>query len=372
MIKKDPTREHIKKIAEQFATGGEFVRFERYGEGHINDTYAVYVKTRDESTKRFILQCINNMLFKDVDRLMNNIKLVTEFGRSKVIERGGDPDRESLSIIYTKDGQPFYEDKQIKEFYRAYIFIENATTYQVVEKKEHFYQAAVAFAKFQKMLAEFDASQLHESIPNFHNTRMRFENFKKALAENKSGRAKDIQDEINFVLEREKYSDVFVDMLKSGEMPLKVTHNDTKLNNVMIDDNTGVGLAVIDLDTVMPGCLGYDFGDSIRFGCNPVAEDEKDLSKVVFSKELFKSFAEGYLTTLKGTISDVEKKYLAFSAILMTYECGMRFLTDHLDGDVYFRIKREGHNLDRARTQFKLVKDMEACLDELNEIVYSI
>jgi len=240
----------------------------------------------------------------------------------------------------------------------------------VVQKSEHFYQSAYAFGTFQNQLADFDASQLYETIPNFHNTSVRFENFKKAVEADKAGRLKLVKKEVDFVLEREDYCGRIVRLLESGQMPLKVTHNDTKLNNVMIDDATGKAVAVIDLDTVMPGSSCYDFGDSIRFGCNPTAEDEVDLSKVNFRLDLFKTYTEGYLAALKN-ISDTEKQNLAFSAILMTYECGMRFLTDYLEGDTYFRIKRENHNLDRARTQFKLVSDMEKLLEQMNEIVYS-
>lgn len=353
------------EVSEKFKINGRAVSIMPYGEGHINETYLLVT---DEGFK-YILQKINHRLFKDVPRLMRNIELVTAHIADKVRQRGGDIAREVLTIVRTDEGKSYFGSEDTG-YFRVYIFIENATAHQVVQKSEHFYQSAYAFGTFQNQLADFDASQLYETIPNFHNTSVRFENFKKAVEADKAGRLKLVKKEVDFVLEREDYCGRIVRLLESGQMPLKVTHNDTKLNNVMIDDATGKAVAVIDLDTVMPGSSCYDFGDSIRFGCNPAAEDEVDLSKVNFRLDLFKTYTEGYLAALKN-ISDTEKQNLAFSAILMTYECGMRFLTDYLEGDTYFRIKRENHNLDRARTQFKLVSDMEKLLEQMNEIVYS-
>lgn len=353
------------EVSEKFKINGRAASIRPYGEGHINETYLLVT---DEGFK-YILQKINNRLFKDVPRLMRNIELVTAHIADKVRQRGGDIAREVLTIVRTDEGKSYFGSEDTG-YFRVYIFIENATAHQVVQKSEHFYQSAYAFGTFQNQLADFDASQLYETIPNFHNTSVRFENFKKAVEADKAGRLKLVKKEVDFVLEREDYCGRIVRLLESGQMPLKVTHNDTKLNNVMIDDATGKAVAVIDLDTVMPGSSCYDFGDSIRFGCNPAAEDEVDLSKVNFRLDLFKTYTEGYLAALKN-ISDTEKQNLAFSAILMTYECGMRFLTDYLEGDTYFRIKRENHNLDRARTQFKLVSDMEKLLEQMNEIVYS-
>jgi thiamine kinase-like enzyme len=252
-----------------------------------------------------------------------------------------------------------------------YVFIDDATSHQIVSDPSQFYESAVAFGAFQNYLSDFDASLLHETILDFHNTVKRFENFKAGLAADKAGRAASVRREIDFVLAREKYCDKIVNLLKSGEMPLRVTHNDTKLNNVMLDNATGKALAVIDLDTVMPGSSCYDFGDSIRFGCNSSAEDEKDLSKTNFRLDLFELYSSGYLKTLKN-ITQIERKNLAFSAILMTYECGMRFLTDHLDGDIYFRTKRENHNLDRARTQFKLVYEMEKVFEKMEKAIEGV
>lgn len=357
----------FKAIGERFCLDGTFKDCVPYGEGHINETYLLTTTGEDGKLRKYILQRVNSNLFKDVARLMNNIYLVTEFARKKIAERGGDPDRESLTVVKTKDGGLFYTDGT--NYFRIYLFIDAATAYQVVEKPEHFYQSAVAFGNFANLLAEFDASSLYEPLPDFHNTVKRFENLKKAIAENKSGRADKVADEIKFALAHESLVGKIVYQLEKGIIPCKVTHNDTKLNNVLIDDATGKAVAVIDLDTIMPGTVVYDFGDSIRFGCNPAAEDEKDLSKVNFDINLFEQYVKGYLSALKGSMTVAEAKNLALGAIMMTYECGIRFLTDYLDGDVYFRVKREEHNLDRTRTQFKLVSDMERLYDEMNAIV---
>lgn len=358
----------FKSIIKNFQIQGELVDCVRYGEGHINETYLATVANGEKKTD-YILQKINDKIFPCVDKLMNNIRLVTEFNRQKIIARGGNPDRESLSLVYTNDGSSYYFDEQSKGYFRVYVFITDAVSYQVVEKPEHFYQSAVAFGNFANLLSEFDASSLYEVIPEFHNTLKRFNDFSASLEKDKLGRAKFVQDEIKFVLDRKDYCSRIVDLLKSGKMPSRVTHNDTKLNNVMLDSVTGKPVAVIDLDTIMPGSVCYDFGDSIRFGCNPALEDEKDLSKVNFDINLFEQYVKGYLSAVGSGITKIEKDNLAFGAILMTYECGIRFLADYLDGDVYFRVKREGHNVDRARTQFKLVSDMEKILPEMIKIV---
>ena len=356
------------KIISRFAVKGTLKTCEPYGEGHINETY---LATMDDGGKtvRYILQKINTGLFKDVGKLMHNIVSVTEFAREMIIEKGGDPDRESLTVVRTHDGAPYYYDEESKGTFRVYVFITDAVAYQTVEKPEHFYQSALAFGNFANLLAEFDASGLYEILPDFHNTEKRFNDFLAAVKSDKCGRARSVKKEIDFFLDRKSYAGRIVSLLKSGEMPLKVTHNDTKLNNVLIDAHTGKYVAVIDLDTIMPGSICYDFGDSIRFGCNTAAEDEKDLSKVNFDIGLFDTYARGYLEALGESVSKAEKDNLAFGAMLMTFECGMRFLADYLDGDVYFRTHREGHNLDRARTQIKLVSDMEKRLDEMNEII---
>lgn len=359
---------NFNKIISEFSIDGNLISCERYGEGHINETYLATVNCNGQIIN-YILQKINSKLFKNVPALMNNIKLVTEFNRQRIAQKGGNPDRESLSLVYTKDNNTFYHCAECDGYFRVYKFITDAIAYQVVEKPEHFYQSAVAFGEFANLLSEFDATKLYEVLPNFHNTVKRFNDFEKSLKEDKFDRAKNIPEEIKFVLERKNYCSRIVDLLSSGQMPTKVTHNDTKLNNVMLDNKTGKPVAVIDLDTIMPGSICYDFGDSIRFGCNPASEDEKDLNKVNFDINLFEQYVKGYLSALNDSITKIEKENLSFGAILMTYECGMRFLADYLDGDVYFHVKRDGHNLDRARTQFKLIKDMENCYNKMQEIV---
>lgn len=359
---------HFQRIFSHFQVEGELTSCTRYGEGHINETYLAIVQN-GEAQKRFILQKINNKIFKNVEKLMNNIRLVTEYNRKKIVERGGNPDRESLSLVYTKSDSPYLYDEETDGYYRVYIFIENAVAHQTVTRPELFYQSAVAFGNFANLLAEFDASELYESIPNFHNTEKRFADFTASLKRDAKGRAAECKAEIDFVLSRKDYCGKIVNLLNSGAMPLKVTHNDTKLNNVMLDEKTDMPVAIIDLDTIMPGSICYDFGDSIRFGCNPAPEDEPDLSKVNFDISLFEAYAKGYLSALGSGATQIEKDNLAFGAILMTYECGMRFLADYLDGDVYFRTHREKQNLDRCRTQFKLISDMEKLLPEMEKII---
>ena len=350
------------RIIGKFSVAGELVSCERYGEGHINDTFKV---TMDDCGREvhYILQCINNRLFPDVERLMHNIELVTEFCRKSVIERGGDPMRECLTLIRTKDGASYTcEDGN---YFRMYVFIEGATTYQSVRDPRDFYESAVAFGNFANLLAKFDASQLYEILPDFHNTKVRYENFLRAVEKDICGRVKEVRGEIDWVKSHSDLCGKIVDKIASGEIPLRVTHNDTKLNNVMLDDATGKGLAVIDLDTVMPGSLCYDFGDSIRFGCNSAAEDEPDTEKVHFVFDLYKTYLDGYLSAVGNSVTQEEKENLPTGAVLMTYECGMRFLTDYLEGDVYFRTHRARHNLERARTQFKLVDEMLACFSQM-------
>ncbi len=350
--------------AKQFNTG-EITYIEPYGSGHINSTWLAIHKSADGKETKNLMQKISTVAFKNPEQLMENIVGVTEFLRDKVEEDG------TLTVIPTLDGKNFYLD-EFGSYWRVYKFIENATAYQQIENDNDFYTCGLAFGEFQQMLAEYPAEKLYETIVNFHNTPSRFADFKKALAEDKMGRAKDVQDEINFVLAHECKADAITSKLESGEIPYRVTHNDTKLNNILIDDATGKAKCVIDLDTVMPGAAAYDFGDSIRFGASTGAEDETDLSKISVDVHLFEVFAKGYLSTANKFLTPAEKDSLVTGAYLMTLECGVRFLTDYLNGDVYFKIHRENHNLDRCRTQFKLVADMEEKEAELRAIVNSI
>ncbi len=353
---------NFESILEHFYVEGKVMDCVRYGEGHINDTFKATMDVEGKEL-HYILQRINNRLFTDVGKLMHNIELVTDFCRKSVMARGGDPMRECLTLIRTKDGKAYYSDG--KDYFRVYVFIENATTYQTVRNPRDFYESAVAFGNFANLLAGFDASQLYEVLPDFHNTRVRYANFTAAVQKDVCGRAKEVRAEIDWVNAHSDLCGKIVDKIATGEIPLRVTHNDTKLNNVMIDDATGKGIAVIDLDTVMPGSLCYDFGDSIRFGCNSAAEDEPDTSKVHFVFDLYKTYLDGYLSAVGKSITEREKELLPWGAVIMTYECGMRFLTDYLEGDIYFRTQRERHNLDRARTQFKLVDEMQDMLDKM-------
>ena len=333
-----------------------------FGNGHINSTYIV------ESDPKCILQRVNTDIFRRPDQVMENIAAVTEHLRQKIVAAGGDPLRETLTLLPTLDGKPYYTAPDGSCF-RLYRFIEGTVSYDTAETPALFAASARAFGKFQKMLADFPSEKLYETIPNFHNTSDRLNNFRASVAANRSGRAASVQAEIDFVLARADEVSRVTDAIADGSVPLRVTHNDTKLNNVMLDPVTGEGVCVIDLDTVMPGSLLYDYGDSLRFGASTGAEDEQDLSKIHFDLTYFEAYTDAFLSELADSITPAEVELLPFSAKLMTLECGMRFLADHIDGDTYFRIHRENQNLDRCRTQFKLVADMESKMDAMNEIV---
>lgn len=339
----------------------------KYGNGHINFTYLIHVN-RGGNVKRMILQQMNKEVFKNPKGVMENILGVTSHLRKKIVERGGDPERETLNILCAKDGKPYFVDSD-GEYWRVYHFIEGATCYEQVAGDEDFYQSGYAFGNFQSLLADYPAKTLHETIPQFHDTAKRFRDLKKAVEADVMGRAASVQREIEFALAREAEASVLGNMLAKGELPLRVTHNDTKLNNIMIDDKTRQGICVIDLDTVMPGLSVHDFGDSIRFGASTAGEDEVDLDKVSCSMHLLEVYNDGFQKGCQGRLTDTEIEMLPMGAKMMTYECGMRFLTDYLEGDHYFQIHRENHNLDRARTQFKLVADMEQKWDTMMKIV---
>ena len=359
-----------REVIRRFDFGGEVTECSVYGSGHINDTFRLTVRGEDGSVRRFILQRMNRSIFTEPEELMENISGVTNWLKKKIRENGGDPERETLSLVNTTDGKPYYKDSE-GEYWRVYLFIENATSYDQVEDENDFYQSAVAFGRFQGLLADYPAQTLHETIKNFHNTVDRFAKFQAAVERDVCGRAKDVQEEIRFVQEREALAHRLCDLQESGELPLRVTHNDTKLNNIMIDDATGKAICVIDLDTVMPGLSVNDFGDSIRFGASTGAEDERDLSKVSCDLRLYEVYVKGFIEGCGGALTERELDCLPDGAILMTFECGMRFLTDYLEGDTYFKIHREGHNLDRCRTQFKLVADMEEKYSRMKSIVQS-
>ncbi len=359
--------EKIEEALMVFDIDGHVQSYERYGNGHINDTFVVVCHIEHKS-RRYILQRMNHEIFTQPKQLISNIHLVTEFLKKKISESGGQADRETLNLVKTKQGENFYQDS-IGSYWRMYLFIEGATSYDQVEKKEDFYESAVAFGRFQSLLSTFDASALQETIPDFHNTPVRYSAFLKAVKEDVCDRVKNVKDEIDFVLSHKEDVEICQRKLDEGKLPLRVTHNDTKLNNIMIDNQTGKGICVIDLDTVMPGLSIFDFGDSIRFGANTAVEDETDLSKVSLSLDLFELYVKGFLLGCGGSLTAQEVAMLPNGAKTVTLECGMRFLTDYLQGDQYFRIHREDHNLDRCRTQFALVKDMEAKWDNMKFIV---
>ncbi len=349
-----------KEILSKFQAEGGVSSIEPYGSGHINHTYLAEM----ESGKKYILQGINTTIFKDTDQLMENIIGVTSYLREEIIRNGGDPKRETLTVVMTKDDKPYFTD-DTGEKWRVYEFIEDAETFDAVESREDFYQSAVAFGKFQAMLANYPADTLHETIPQFHDTAKRYRDFEKAVEADVKGRAAEVAPEIAFVRERAKETSMLHEMLAKGELPLRVTHNDTKLNNIMLDPKTHQAVCVIDLDTVMPGLSAHDFGDAIRFGANTAAEDEPDVSKVSLDLELFEIYVKGFLEGCGGRLTQKEVEVLPMGAKMMTLECGMRFLADYLEGDVYFKISREKHNLDRCRTQFALVADMEKKWDQM-------
>lgn len=339
-----------------------------FGEGHINETYAVYMQEEDGSdVPQYVLQRLNINVFKNPSQVMENIFGVTEFLREVIREEGGDVDRETLSYIKTKSGETYFEDAQGQPW-RCLHFISNSVCYQTVEEPDQFYQSAKSFGHFLKQLGNYPAESLHETIPQFHDTVKRFRDFAKAVKKDVKNRSRSCKKEIAFALEREEDCGVLMEQLNKGILPLRVTHNDTKLNNILFDSDTDKGLCIIDLDTIMPGLAANDFGDSIRFGASTAEEDEKDLEKVHFDIHLYELYVKGYLEMAKDVLTPAEIESLPWGARLMTLECGMRFLTDYLQGDVYFKTAYPEHNLVRARTQFKLVKEMEEQFEAMQEI----
>ncbi len=360
----------IRDILSSYAFPGICRSCVRFGSGHINDTFFA---TYDDGGKenRYIVQRINTDVFKDVDALMDNIWRVTSFLAEKIIKNGGDASREAMTFIKNKEGALYTRSKK-GACWRAYRFIEDALSIDAAQSEADFYNASYAFGTFQYLLSDFPASSLHETIPAFHDTPKRYRDFIDTVKRDACGRAASVRDEIDFYISHEDDMRVYADAYSEGVLPLRVTHNDAKLNNVLLDRETRKGLCVIDLDTVMPGFAGFDFGDAIRFGASTGAEDERDLSKVRLDEGLFRAGAEGYIAGSRGTLTEDELRLLPVGAKIMTLECGMRFLADYIEGDRYFKTDRKSHNLDRARTQIKLVREFEKRKDSLEAIVRSL
>ena len=353
----------INAIIEEFNIKGNFTGYETINNGHINSTYNIAFDNNG-AIEKYVLQKINTNIFTDPDKLMSNIVGVTNYIAEKYDNMGEDSSRRTLKFIPCTNGKYYYRDSD-NSCWRLYHFVDDVYTCNKIDSNEVFENAGIAFGDFQNILADYDSASLYETIENFHNTVSRFADFKKAVEEDKVGRLKNVEEEVKFAMDREKDAHVLVDLISEGKLPLRVTHNDTKLNNILFDNQTNKGICIIDLDTVMPGLSLYDFGDSIRFGANTAAEDEKDVSKVSLSLSLYESYVKGYLSSAKDALTDCEKEYLPFSAKLMTYECGIRFLMDYLNGDTYFKTSYDDHNLVRAHTQFALVADMEKKMDDM-------
>ena len=366
---KAPHPINLAGMAAAFGLPGSGLEAQPYGSGHINDTY-VATFSQAGTPVRYIFQRINHGIFKDPAALMDNILRVTEAAWSHLQQDRTvlDASRRTLRVIPAEDGKPYFRDAK-GSYWRCYPFIEGARTYDIVQTAAQAREAARAFGKFQVLASGLQGPRLHETIPGFHNTRSRFDRLMRAGEADAKGRLREVKAEWDFFRSREAIVDVLLDLAARGDIPERVTHNDTKLNNVMIDNATGAGICVIDLDTVMPGLSVNDFGDAIRFGASTAAEDEQDLSRVHFDLDLYETYVQGYLSTCGESLTKTEIEMLPVGAKMMTLECGMRFLADHIAGDVYFHISRENQNLDRARTQLRLVREMERKWDAMRQII---
>jgi Phosphotransferase enzyme family len=348
----------LRSVAARFQICGDFREAAPYGSGHINDTYAA-VFDQAGSPMRYIFQRVNHNVFKDPAGLMGNVERVTAHIRRKLEAAGADQiSRHVLTLVSALDGKCWYADAE-GNHWRCYLFIERAKSYDQIEQPRQAFEAARAFGEFQKQLADLPPPRLRDTIPNFHHTRSRFDALRRAIEQDACNRAAGVKADIEFALRHEPLVDVLLDLQAHGLVPERVTHNDCKLNNVMLDDATGEGVCVIDLDTVMPGLTLYDFGDMCRTATCPTAEDERDLSKVEMRMDMFEALVGGYLASAGGFLNTVEKDYLVFCAKLITFEIGFRFLADHLEGDRYFKVHRPGQSADRARVQFKMVESFE-------------
>ena len=360
-------KHNLQAISSLFDFPGRYLSATPYGSGHINDTYAAAFEENGRSV-RYIMQRINHNIFRNPPQVMDNIARVTTHQARKLAAEGNTDPRRCLKVVPARTGLPYAVDSE-GNYWRVYHFIEGARTYDTIETPKQAFEAARAFGTFQRQVTDLPGERLVETIPNFHHTPKRFEALVKAIEADTHNRAASVKKEIDFILARESVTRVLIDLQEAGKIPERITHNDTKLNNVMLDDETQEGICVIDLDTVMPGLALYDFGDMVRTATSPRPEDELDLSLIVMQMPMFRALVDGYLTSAHEFLNPVEREHLAFSGKLITLEIGIRFLTDYLQGDVYFKIKREHHNLDRCRTQLKLVSSIEENEEAMNEVV---
>lgn len=349
------------RVVAAFPLPGQVLSATPYGNGHINETFVTVVDV-GFGTRRYIFQKINHRIFKQVPELMANVTRVTAHLRTRQ-PRG-------LALVPARDGRDYYFVNG--GWWRVYDFIEGAHSVEQITKVPQAREAARAFGEFQALLADLPGARLHDTIPNFHHTRSRFEALRRAAQADRFQRAAEAQPELAFAFAREADADVLLDLLARGEVAERVTHNDTKINNLMFDNATGRAVAVIDLDTVMPGLALYDFGDMVRTAASSTAEDDPEPARMKVVLPYFRALVAGYLESAGDVLNAAERAHLAFSGKLIAYEIGLRFLTDHLEGDVYFRIKRPRHNLERARTQFALVRSIEENLKEMNRIVAEV
>ena len=346
------------EMSRQFQIYGDLLHAEPCKIGHINETY-IATYNQGGIQVRYVHQRINTNVFKDPDGVMDNFVRVTSHQRRKLAQTGArDASRRTLTVIPTRDDKPYYRNGD-GECWRTLVFVEGVRTFEAVETPNQAYEAGQAFGEFQRLLVDLPGKRLVETIPQFHNTRRRFIALQEAISEDRANRAADAKREIEFALKQEKIVDVILSALSKKKIPERITHNDTKFNNVMLDVVTGKAMCVVDLDTVMPGSALYDFGDMVRTTTSPTLEDELDLAKVQMRMPMFKALARGYLESTGPFLTKGERALIAFSGKLITYTIGIRFLTDYLSGDAYFRVHRPHHNLDRARTQFKLVASIE-------------
>ena len=355
-------------LTQSFRFENTFLDAGPYGNGHIHATYAARFIKPDGSIQRYIFQRINHHVFRDPPAVIENMRKVTHHLSQKILDSGGDPQRETLTLVETVDGGFYYQD-EAGETWRAMLFIEGAQTYQSVRHPAHYTNAARAFGRFQKLLADFPVQELTLTIPDFHYTPKRLAAFQTAIERDACGRVAEVGPEIEFILSRTADTHILVDMQNAGRLPERVTHNDTKMDNVMIDDLSGEGICVIDLDTVMPGLAPLDFGDTVRSAASTAVEDEPDLTQVHFDLSIFERLAKGYLAEARGFLCKDEIDHLAFASRLITFEQGIRFLADYLNGDIYYRIHRPLHNLERARTQLRLAQEMETCYGQMQAII---